>query len=34
MVPRKVRICPYESAYRSGVAWWVEAEPKGNRMEN
>jgi hypothetical protein len=34
MVPRKVRICPYESAYRSGVAWWVEAESKENRMEN
>jgi hypothetical protein len=34
MVPRKVRICPYESAHRSGVAWWIETESKGNRMEN
>jgi hypothetical protein len=22
MVPRKVRICLYESAHRSGIAWW------------
>jgi hypothetical protein len=29
MVPRKVRICLYESAHRSGVAWWIEAESKG-----
>jgi hypothetical protein len=34
MVPRKVRICPHESAHRSGFAWWIEAESKGNRMEN
>jgi hypothetical protein len=34
MVPRKVRICPSESAHRSGVAWWIEAESKGNRMKN
>ena len=34
MVPRKVRICPYESAHRSRVAWWIEAESKGNRVEN
>jgi hypothetical protein len=30
----KVRICPCESAHRSGVAWWIEAESKGNRVEN
>jgi hypothetical protein len=29
MVPWKVRICPCESAYRSGVAWWIGAESKG-----
>jgi hypothetical protein len=34
MVPRKVRICPSESAHRSGVAWWIEAESKGNRVKN
>jgi hypothetical protein len=34
MVPRKVRICLYESAYRSGVAWWIEAESKRDRVEN
>src|SRR5688572_27629222 len=34
MVPRKVRICLYESAYRSGVAWWIEAESKRHRVEN
>jgi hypothetical protein len=34
MVPWKVRICPCESAHRSGVAWWIEAESKGNRVEN
>jgi hypothetical protein len=33
MVPRKLRICPCESARRSGVAWWIEAESKENRME-
>jgi hypothetical protein len=33
MVPRKVRICLYESAHRSGVAWWIEAESKRHRME-
>jgi hypothetical protein len=27
-------ICPYESAHRSGVAWWIKAESKGNKMEN
>jgi hypothetical protein len=34
MVPRKVRICLYESAHRSGVAWWIEAESKRHRVEN
>jgi hypothetical protein len=34
MVPWKVRICPCESAHRSGVAWWIKAESKGNRVEN
>jgi hypothetical protein len=34
MVPRKVRICLYESAYQSGVAWWIEAESKRHRVEN
>jgi hypothetical protein len=34
MVPWKVRICLYESAYRSGVAWWIEAESKRDRVEN
>jgi hypothetical protein len=34
MVPWKVRVCPCESAHRSGVAWWIEAESKGNRVEN
>jgi hypothetical protein len=34
MVPRKVRICPSESAHRSGVAWWIETESEGNRVEN
>jgi hypothetical protein len=34
MVPRKVRICPYKSAHRSGVAWWIETESKGNRVKN
>jgi hypothetical protein len=34
MVPRKVRICLYESAYRSGVAWWIEAESKRDMVEN
>jgi hypothetical protein len=34
MVPQKVRICLYESAYRSGVAWWIEAESKRHRVEN
>jgi hypothetical protein len=34
MVPRKVRICPSKSAHRSGVAWWIETESKGDRMEN
>jgi hypothetical protein len=34
MVPRKVRICLYESAQRSGVAWWIEAESKRHRVEN
>jgi hypothetical protein len=34
MVPRKVRICLYESAYRSGVVWWIEAESKRDRVEN
>jgi hypothetical protein len=34
MVPRKVRICLYESAYRSGVAWWIEGESKRHRVEN
>jgi hypothetical protein len=34
MVPWKVRICLYESAHRSGVAWWIEAESKRHRVEN
>jgi hypothetical protein len=34
MVPRKVRVCLYESIHRSGVAWWVEAESKRHRVEN
>jgi hypothetical protein len=34
MVPRKVRVCLYESAHQSGVAWWIEAESKRHRMEN
>jgi hypothetical protein len=34
MVPRKVRICLYESVHRSEVAWWVEAESKRHRVEN
>jgi hypothetical protein len=34
MVPRKVRICLYESAHRDGVAWWIEAESKRHRVEN
>jgi hypothetical protein len=34
MVPRKVRICLYESAHRSRVAWWIEAESKRQRVKN
>jgi hypothetical protein len=34
MVPRKVRVCLYESTHRSGVAWWIEAEFKRHRVEN
>jgi hypothetical protein len=34
MVPRKVRICLCESAYRSGVAWWIEVESKRDMVEN
>jgi hypothetical protein len=34
MVPRKVRVCPHESAYRSRIAWWIEAESKRDRVEN
>jgi hypothetical protein len=34
MVPQKVRICLYESAHRSGVAWRIEAESKRHRVEN
>jgi hypothetical protein len=34
MVPRKVRVCLYESAHPSGVAWWIEAESKRHRVEN
>jgi hypothetical protein len=34
MVPQKVRLCLYESAHRSGVAWWIEAESKRHRVEN
>jgi hypothetical protein len=34
MVSREIRICPSESAHRSGVAWWIEAESKGYRVEN
>jgi hypothetical protein len=34
MVPQKVWICLYEGAYRSGVARWIEAESKSDRVEN
>jgi hypothetical protein len=34
MVPRKVRISLYESAHRSGVAWWIKTESKRHRVEN
>jgi hypothetical protein len=34
MVPRKVRICLCEGAHQSGVAWWIEAESKRDRVEN
>jgi hypothetical protein len=34
MIPWKVRICPCESAHRSGIAWWIEAESKRDRVEN
>jgi hypothetical protein len=34
MIPWKVRVCPGESAHRSGVAWWIEAESKRDRVEN
>jgi hypothetical protein len=34
MVPRKVRVRLYESAHRSGIAWWIEAESKRHRVEN
>jgi hypothetical protein len=34
MGPWKVRICPSESAHRSGVAWRIETESKGNRVKN
>jgi hypothetical protein len=34
MVPRKVRICPSESPHRSGVAWRIETESKGNKVKN
>jgi hypothetical protein len=34
VVTWEVRICPHESAHRSGVAWWIEAESKGHRVEN
>jgi hypothetical protein len=34
MTPWKVRVCPGESAHRSGVAWWIEAESKRDRAEN
>jgi hypothetical protein len=32
--PRKVRVCLYESAHRSRVAWWIEAESKRHRVED
>jgi hypothetical protein len=34
MVPQKVRVCLYKGAHRSGVAWWIEAESKRDRVEN
>jgi hypothetical protein len=34
MVPWKVRIRLNESAHRSGVVWWIEAESKRHRVEN
>jgi hypothetical protein len=32
MIPWKVRVCPCESAHRSGVAWWIEAKSKRDRV--
>jgi hypothetical protein len=34
MTPWKVRVCPGESAHRSGVAWWIEDESKRDRVKN
>jgi hypothetical protein len=34
MIPWKVRVCPGESAHRSGVAWWIEAKSKRDRVKN
>jgi hypothetical protein len=34
MIPWKIRVCPCESAHRSRVAWWIEAESKRDRVEN
>jgi hypothetical protein len=33
-IPWKVRVCPCESAHQSGVAWWIKAEFKRDRVEN
>jgi hypothetical protein len=30
----EIRICPTESAHRSGVVWRIETESKGHRVEN
>jgi hypothetical protein len=33
MIPWKVRVCPGESAHQSGVAWWIEAKSKRDRVK-
>jgi hypothetical protein len=34
MISREIRICPSESAHRSGVAWRIETESEEHRVEN
>jgi hypothetical protein len=34
MVPRRVWACLKESAHRSRIAWWFEAESKRHEMGN